>query len=97
MPRRNVGEDGNSEQEETHVGEDGNGEQEETQSVHPSLGNDSELSSLSEGTEDSEGSTMSFDSRGFESDDPVEGFWYLVLSRDEYLEWKRPGTIAHTC
>ena len=90
---RNVGEDGNSEQEETHVGEDGHGEQEETQSVHPSLGNGSELSSLSEGTEDSEGSTLSFDSRGFESDDPVEGFWYLVLSKDEYLEWKRPGTL----
>ncbi|CAE7437070.1 RE1 [Symbiodinium sp. CCMP2592] len=73
--------------------EEMDGEQEETQSVHPSFGDDSELSSLSEGTEDSEGSTVSFDSRGYESDDQVESFWYLVLSRDEYLEWKRPGTL----
>ena len=23
----------------------------------------------------------------------VSGTWYLVLSKDEYLEWKRPGTL----
>ena len=76
-----------------HVVEEGSGEQEEIQSVHPSLGDASELSSLSEGTEDTEGSTVSYDSRGFEFGDAFEGFWYLVLSRDEYLEWKRPGTL----
>ena len=76
-----------------HVVEEGSGEQEEIQSVHPSLGDASELSSLSEGTEDTEGSTVSYDSRGFEFGDPFEGFWYFVLSRDEYLEWKRPGTL----
>ena len=38
-----------------HVVEELNGEQEETQSVNPSLGDAFEISSLSEGTEDSDG------------------------------------------